>query len=447
MSAVRPWAVRALHASSRRLSTGVYTHGHHASVICQHSARTAENSAAFLLPHLAEGAKVLDVGCGPGTITAGLARRVGPTGHVTAIDEAETVVQQAAAAASSAGLQNVSCSTVSVYDMPFKPASFDVVYAHQLLQHLSNPVDALRAMRRVVKPGGLIAVRESDYASMLGFPASPAIDEWRSLYCDVARRNGGEPDAGRHLVSWLTAAGCQLASIEFGASVVVYSPHNEPWRTNWGEAWAARTLHSNFGTRAVAYGLATRAQLEHISSGWVEWAARPDALFYYVNGEALVRIPHEDGSSDETRSFVGASDEARSFVGASDETRSSTRSPTSGDASAVGSAAGLAAAAMGETRCADCFITFATSADLAHHATHHCFPDDPDEVLRRFPAGSEAFDTVRKQRVRVEGLASNPRSAHSSVSAFDLKRGLVADIPISRLRAGKEGGEIKCSRT
>ena len=246
----------------------VYTHGHHKAVVGQHAARTAENSAAFLLPHLTKGARVLDVGCGPGSITVGLARHVGPTGSVTAIDVVDGIVQQAAAAVRAAGLENASCEVCSVNALPYAPGSFDVVYAHQTLQHLSDPVGALVEMRRVVRPGGLIAVRDADYSSMLGHPASPAIDEWRAIYREVCMRNGAEPDAGRQLVAWLLAAGLPLDAIEYGASVVVYAPRQEPWRGNWGTAWAERTRHSDFGKQALAYGVATAAQLERVACAW-----------------------------------------------------------------------------------------------------------------------------------------------------------------------------------
>ena len=292
----------------RALTSDVYTHGHHASVVGQHAARTAENSAAFLLPHLKKGDRLLDVGCGPGSITVGLARQVGGTGHVTAIDVDAGVVGQAAAAVQAARLDNTSCEVCSVYDLPYEDDSFDVAYAHQTLQHLSDPVRALAAMCRVVKPGGLLAIRDADYASMLGHPHSPAIDEWRRIYREVARRNGAEPDAGRHLVSWLLQASLPADSISYGASAVVYSPRDEPWRTNWGRAWAERTRHSNFGRQAVDYGLATPDQLERVSAAWEAWADDPTALFYYVNGEALARVPHPSGGARDGGEAVRAGD-------------------------------------------------------------------------------------------------------------------------------------------
>ena len=97
----------------------VYTHGHHESVLRSHKWRTAENSAAYLLPHLAQDAKVLDVGCGPGTITAGLADRV-PQGHVTGIDAAREIVEQAREAAG--GRQNLDFAAGDVYALDYPDA-------------------------------------------------------------------------------------------------------------------------------------------------------------------------------------------------------------------------------------------------------------------------------------------------------------------------------------
>ena len=143
----------------------VYTHGHHESVLRSHKWRTAENSAAYLLPHLAEDAKVLDVGCGPGTITAGLADRV-PRGHVTGIDAAQEVIDQASAAAGGRG--NLDFATGDVYALDYPDDSFDVVHAHQVLQHVGDQVSALREMRRVTRPGGLVAVRDADFGGKIG---------------------------------------------------------------------------------------------------------------------------------------------------------------------------------------------------------------------------------------------------------------------------------------
>jgi ubiquinone/menaquinone biosynthesis C-methylase UbiE len=129
-----------------------YLHGHHDSVLRSHRWRTAENSAGYLLDRLLPEARVLDVGCGPGTITADLAARV-PSGEVVGIDAAVDVLSEARAEASRRELSNVRFETGDVYGLAFGDDSFDVVHAHQVLQHLSDPVAALGEMRRVCRPG------------------------------------------------------------------------------------------------------------------------------------------------------------------------------------------------------------------------------------------------------------------------------------------------------
>ena len=183
-----------------------YLHGHHESVLRSHQWRTAENSAAYLLPLLTPGAHVLDVGCGPGTITVDLAALV-PDGHVTGIDAAEGVLDNARQEAGQRGQGNVTFETGNVYQLSYPDDSFDVVHAHQVLQHLSDPVAALAEMRRVCRPGGLVAARDGDYGAMFWYPAEPGMTEWQALYRSVAREIGGEPDAGRHMLAWARAAG------------------------------------------------------------------------------------------------------------------------------------------------------------------------------------------------------------------------------------------------
>ena len=132
-------------------TSDTYLHGHHDSVLRSHRWRTAENSAAYLLPRLRPDARVLDVGCGPGTITADLAGLV-PDGEVTGIDAAVGVLAQARQEAERRGRDNVRFETGDVYRLGYPDGTFDVVHAHQVMQHLSNPVAALREMRRVL-PG------------------------------------------------------------------------------------------------------------------------------------------------------------------------------------------------------------------------------------------------------------------------------------------------------
>ena len=147
-----------------------YTHGHHESVLRSHKWRTVDNSAAYLAPRLTCGISVLDLGCGPGTITADIGRRVAP-GRVLGIDVSADVIDQARRDAG--GGPNVEFSVGDLYALDIDDDTFDVVHAHQVLQHLADPVGALREMKRVCKPGGLVAARDGDYGAFRWYPTSP----------------------------------------------------------------------------------------------------------------------------------------------------------------------------------------------------------------------------------------------------------------------------------
>ncbi|MEX1022523.1 MAG: methyltransferase domain-containing protein [Dehalococcoidia bacterium] len=259
-----------------------YTHGHHASVVGQHARRTAEREAAYLLPRLHAGMRLLDIGCGPGTITTGLARAVAP-GEAVGIEVAPEVLVQAREHAAAEGVANVRFEEASVYALPYEDASFDVAHAHQVLQHLAQPVAALRETRRVLRPGGIVAVRDADYQTMVAWPREPEIDHWRDVYHAVAARNGAEADAGRRLPGWLREAGFEDI-VTTGTAVVFADPESV---RNWGASWAERILHSSIAEQAVEYGLATRADLEAIARGWRRWAASEDAVFMYTNVECV----------------------------------------------------------------------------------------------------------------------------------------------------------------
>lgn len=255
-----------------------YTHGHHDSVLRAHRWRTAENSAAYLLPHLRPGMSVLDVGSGPGTITADLAALVAP-GRVVGVDASADIVGQAAADHIA---PNLSFETADAYALEFTDAEFDVVHAHQVLQHLARPVDALREFGRVAGQDGLVAARDVDYEGTIWFPRLPALDEWHRLYLATHRSVSGEPAAGRRLKSWALEAG--LSGVRSSASLWLFeSPADRAW---WGGAWAERVLHSAFAGSARAAG-ADDALLQRISDGWLEWAAADDGWLLMPHAEIL----------------------------------------------------------------------------------------------------------------------------------------------------------------
>lgn len=262
----------------------VYTHGHHESVLRSHRSRTAQNSAAYLLPHLSAGLSLLDVGAGPATITADLADLVAP-GVLTATETNEVTLDIARAEVDRRAVDNVEFAVADVHALPFADDTFDVVHAHQVLQHVHDPVQALREMRRVCKVGGVVAARDSDYAAFTWYPASPDLDEWLRLYRDAAYANQAEPDAGRRLLAWAHAA--EFTDVVASSSTWCYS--DEAGRAFWGGVWADRILSSDLARQLLRDDRADQPALERISAAWRAWAADPDGWISILHGEIIAR--------------------------------------------------------------------------------------------------------------------------------------------------------------
>ena len=259
-----------------------YTHGHHESVVGAHAWRTVENSAAYLIPHLAPGLSVLDIGSGPGTITVDLAQRVAP-GRVTGIDAVDSVVDQARAHAAANGVTNVEFATGDAYHLEFPDDTFDIVHAHQVLQHLGDPIAVLTEMRRVVKPGGVVAVREVDYGGSIWSPASEGLTDWMRILQAVQRWNSGDPDAGRALKSWAMRAG--FTQVTSTASIWCFSSDED--RAWWGNSWAQRALESNYAVHSLEAGIATREDLQRVSDAWTSWVHDPEGWYAMPHGEII----------------------------------------------------------------------------------------------------------------------------------------------------------------
>ena len=263
-----------------------YTHGHDDSVLRSHRWRTATNAAAYLLPRLRPGLELLDVGCGPGTITCDLARLVAP-GRVVGIDASASVVDEARASADRTDLP-VAFEVADLFALPFADSSFDVVHAHQVLQHVTDPVAALLEMRRVCRPGGTVAARDGDYPSFSFAPAVADLTRAIAAYGELTRVNRANWDAARHLLGWAHAVG--FDDVSASASVWCFATDED--RSWWGGLWSDRfAAHGSFlGNQLEAHGIADRNDLEAFGAAWRQWAESPDGWFAVLHGEILATV-------------------------------------------------------------------------------------------------------------------------------------------------------------
>ncbi|KAH8433766.1 uncharacterized protein LDX57_011400 [Aspergillus melleus] len=262
-----------------------YSTNHATPVLQTHGWRTASNSAAYLLPYIQPGMKVLDIGCGPGSITVDFARLVTSEGHVTGIEYVEDPLPTARALAASQGLSNITFQTGDIHNLSdFADDTFDVVHVHQVLQHVADPVRALREMRRVVKPnGGVVAARES--ASFSWYPDNEALVAWEALGRRVAEAKGGNPHPGRYIHVWAEEAGFEKAQIKKSAGAWCFSSPEE--RAYWGGSMADRMRDSGFAEMVVKEGFADREELGAVERGWRRFVDCEEGWFGLLHGEIL----------------------------------------------------------------------------------------------------------------------------------------------------------------
>ncbi|MDI6895497.1 MAG: class I SAM-dependent methyltransferase [Bacillota bacterium] len=267
----------------------VYSIGYGPGAHRWHSQRTARDRAGFFLPFLRPGMRLLDCGCGPGSITLGFAE-VLASGSVVGVDLEPRQIERARALAAQRGAANVEFRVGDIYELAFPDASFDAAFAHNVLEHLSDPLRALREMRRVLRPGGVVAIRDPDYGTVLCVPSTPLLAEASSLVLRVRERNGGSPYYARHQRRLLLEAGfgrsigfafaeCQgdTGAVRAFADILVEvlcSPATVDVAV--GEGWADRETLDAMAAGVRAWSEepgAFRAVMDCAAVGWVDGPA------------------------------------------------------------------------------------------------------------------------------------------------------------------------------
>ncbi|KAF4966530.1 hypothetical protein FSARC_5772 [Fusarium sarcochroum] len=268
-----------------------YGHGYAAPEVKHHEWRTAENSSEHLLPRLKAivkenpKLKLLDVGAGSGTISASLAKYM-PQGEVTATDISDEILARAKEYADSQGVTNVKVQRANVFELPFPDSTFDITHAHQVLCHLDAPVDAIREMLRVTKPGGTVSLRESDMHMWCIWPELPALLKFHELQIKNIASKGGQDKGGRQLLSWALKAGVSRQDIALSFGTWCYSAPED--KKAWGMAMKERSLAGFAREKSIELGLATGDELDDMAKAWEQWVETDDASLGIMNGEALI---------------------------------------------------------------------------------------------------------------------------------------------------------------
>jgi ubiquinone/menaquinone biosynthesis C-methylase UbiE len=263
-----------------------YTAGYNAPVAADLARRTAAGHAAFFLPHLHRHMALLDVGCGPGSITLDLAGVV-DAGTVVGVDVSPWLVGRARIAAGERGVVTARFAAASVLELPFGDGSFDAVFAHALLEHLADPPAALRELHRVLRPGGVIGVRDADHGGVLLTPLTPELEHSLRLWDQLWRENRGDPHLGRSHRRLLREAGFRDASASASYDYCGVGQDTKAF----ADLMAYELGASDNAGRLVALGWADRPTLERLASAWHAWGAHPDAFFARPRCEAVAWKP------------------------------------------------------------------------------------------------------------------------------------------------------------
>jgi SAM-dependent methyltransferase len=263
-----------------------YIHGHSAAVLKAHGRRTAGRDAAYLLPHLQPHFSILDIGCGPGTISADLASLV-PDGQVTCLEVSETALAAARRTFADRAITNVAFASGDVTArLPFPDEAFDVVHAHMVLIHLADPITALREMRRVLRPGGVLASKDAIMSSLVWYPSDPRLGTWQHGITGTIAPTGADPDMGSRLKAAALEAGFPEESLRSVASCWSFTTREDV--EFWGESCAARLEEgSELRGKIVAGRYATDEEVDGFVAASREWTTKPGAWFASLNGELL----------------------------------------------------------------------------------------------------------------------------------------------------------------
>lgn len=259
----------------------IYPFGYYPAAVGMMQTRTAAASASLFLKHASPGMRVLDVGCGPGSITVGIAEELAP-GKVTGIDIEASQISIAEELAKSEGQRNCDFKVASVYELPFEDAEFDAVYGHTILMQFEDPNPVLSELRRVLKLDGLISFREIDFGANLYYPEDSVFKELMIIFRKSIAYNQGNPDIGRSLASLLSNSGFTINEV---FASYAQSTTKEAKKGMYS-AMTALWEQADFPRQAVELGWITDEERKKLPDRLSQESTQPGSL----NGTTYVEV-------------------------------------------------------------------------------------------------------------------------------------------------------------
>lgn len=248
-------------------SADSYVHGY-----SEREAQRLEDQAASvreLIHHdtiYPPGARILEVACGVGAQTETIAGR-SPGSRFISFDVVPNSVRQAAARVRTKHLGNVRLLAADLFALPFRPATFEHLFVSYVLEHMTDPLRALLAVKGVLKPGGSITVVEGDHGSCYFSPRHPAARRAWECLIEVQAMLGGDSLVGRRLYPLLRAAGFEDVAV---SPRMIYADASHPDRMDRFVAKTIVPMVEGVERRALSEGLMTRAEwragLAHLRS-------------------------------------------------------------------------------------------------------------------------------------------------------------------------------------
>jgi SAM-dependent methyltransferase len=227
--------------------------------------------------------QLLDAGCGPGSITIGLATAVAP-GQTVGVDSSGEAVESARTLAAERGCSSALFEVADIHALPYDDGSFDAAFIHAVLQHLPDPLGALREVHRVLKPGGIIGVADADYDASVMYPQDPLIARQAEIMAEMHRlRSGGDPRIGKRLRALLHEAG--FVRTEALAAANVEGTDDRAKIT--GAWWASYVSAPEFIAQATALGVSDEHELRAIAAAQRAWAEHPGAIWATMFCQAI----------------------------------------------------------------------------------------------------------------------------------------------------------------